>query len=245
MNLFDGLAYNYRGLKLAVKTPSLLFWGLIRFLIIMIITVVAAGFILANYQEILNMIWVQPESSWIAWLWHLVSWLLALLLIGISALVSFVISQLLFSVVIMDTMSRITEQKFSGRQKEPLQMPWFKYFFYLLKQEIPRAVIPVVIALILILFGWLTPLGPVIAVISSLAACIFLAWDNTDMIPARRLETFSSRFKFLLKNLGFHLGFGLWFLIPGLNIIFLSFAPVGATLFYMERIDGITASSQI
>lgn len=123
-------------------------------------------------------------------------------------------------------------------------MSWLDYFLNLLRQEIPRTVIPVLIALVLLILGWLTPLAPVVTVISSLAAATFLAWDNTDLIPARRLEPFGERFKFLLKNLGFHLGFGLWFLIPGLNIIFLSFAPVGATLFYVERIDGVTTQAQ-
>jgi CysZ protein len=93
------------------------------------------------------------------------------------------------------------------------------------------------IALVLMVLGWSTPLSPVTTIVSALAAEIFLAWDNTDLIPARRLEPFGGRFKFLVKNLGFHLGFGLWFLIPVLNIVFLSFAPVGATLYYIERID--------
>jgi len=243
MNLFDGLTYNYRGLKLGLKTPSLLFWGLIRFVVIVTITVAAAGLVLAYYHEILNLIWTQPESSWIGWLWHLVSWLVALLLVGISSVVAFIVSQLLFSVVIMDVMSRITEQRVTGSEKEARQMPWLEYFLNLLRQEIPRAVIPVLIFLVLIILGWLTPLAPVVTIISSLAAGIFLAWDNTDLIPARRLEPFGDRFKFLLKNLGFHLGFGLWFLIPGLNILFLSFAPVGATLFHIERVDGVTSQA--
>jgi CysZ protein len=51
------------------------------------------------------------------------------------------------------------------------------------------------------------------------------------------MEPFRERFKFLLRYLLFHLGFGLWFLIPVLNILFLSFAPVGATLFYLEQVD--------
>jgi CysZ protein len=38
----------------------------------------------------------------------------------------------------------------------------------------------------------------------------------------------------LLKTLPFHLGFGLLFLVPVLNILLLSFAPVGATLYYLE-----------
>ncbi len=240
MNLISGITYNYRGLKLGLKTPMLLFLGVVRFLVIVILTVVSAALILEYHNEIMSLLWGKPESNWVVWMWYVVSWLLVLLLMGISAVVSFLIAQILFSVMIMDAMSRITEQRVSGREKEAKDMSWFKYFFYLLKQEIPRAVIPVMITLILMVLGWFTPLSPVTTIISALAAGIFLAWDNTDLIPARRQESFGDRFKFLVKNLGFHLGFGLWFLVPVLNILFLSFAPVGATLFYVEQIDAGT-----
>ena len=238
MNFFSGIAYNFRGLKLSLKTPGLLVLGLVRLAIVVVITLITAALILEYHQEILNLIWHRPDSPWMVWLWRLVSWIVALLLVGISAVVSFLISQLLFSVFIMDAMSRITEQRISGGEKEFRHLPWFKYFFHLLRQEIPRAVIPVLILLLLMIAGWFTPFSPVLTVVSSLATGIFLAWDNTDLVPARRLEPFGSRFKFLLRNFGFHLGFGVWFLIPGLNVVFLSFAPVGATLFYVERIDG-------
>jgi CysZ protein len=240
MNLISGIAYNYRGLKLGLKTPVLLFWGLVRFLVIVILTVVSASLILKYHNEILSLLWGKPESNWIVWMWYVVSWLLTLMLMGLSAVISFLVAQVLFSVMIMDTMSRITEQRVAGREKEAKQMSWFKYFFYLLKQEIPRTVIPVMITLILMVLGWFTPLSPVTTIFSALIAGVFLAWDNTDLIPARRHESFGDRFKFLFKNLGFHLGFGLWFLIPVLNIVFLSFAPVGAALFYIERIDAET-----
>jgi len=240
MNLFSGIAYNFRGLKLGVKTPGLLVLGLVRVVIIVVITLVTAALILEYHQEILNLIWGRPESPWLVWLWRLVSWLVALLLVGLSTVLSFLISQFLFSVFIMDAMSRITEQRITGGEKASRHVPWFKYFFYLLRQEIPRAVIPVMILLLLMIVGWFTPLSPLLTVVSSLLTGIFLAWDNTDLVPARRLEPFGSRFKFLLRHFNFHLGFGLWFLIPGLNILFLSFAPVGATLFYVERIDDKT-----
>ena len=237
MNLISGITYNYRGLTLGLKTPVLLFLGFVRFLVIVLLTIVSASLILKYHNEILSLLWGKPESNWTVWLWYVVSWLLTFLLMGLSAVISFLIAQILFSVMIMDTMSRITEQRVTGREKEAKHMSWFKYFFFLLRQEIPRAVIPVIIIMILMVLGWLTPLSPVTTVISALAAGIFLAWDNTDLIPARRHESFRGRFKFLVKNLGFHLGFGLWFLIPVLNIVFLSFAPVGATLYHIERID--------
>ena len=88
--------------------------------------------------------------------------------------------------------------------------------------------------IVLMLMGWFTPLGPVFAMLSTLAAVTFLAWDNTDLVPARRYEPFGRRFRFLLRNLPFHLGFGLFFIIPVFNILSLSFAPVGGTLYYVE-----------
>ena len=156
---------------------------------------------------------------------------------GMSTVISFLIAQILFSVIVMDAMSRITEQQIIGQEIEDRHFAWFKHFIHLIRQEVPRTFIPVIIALMLMVTGWLTPLSPVMTVISALATGIFLAWDNTDLTPARRLESFRDRFKFLLHHFGFHLGFGLWFLIPVLNIVFLSFAPVGGTLFYVEKMD--------
>lgn len=234
MTIIDGITYNLRGLKLGIRTPKLLFWGFIRFAMVVIITIVSASFIISFQQEILNIIWSKPESIWVLWLWYVISWILSLALVAVAAVISYLLSQILFSVVIMDHMSRITELKIRGIVKEPKQLPLLKLFFFLIKQEIPRTIIPVLISILLML-GTLTPLGPILAILSCGIAAVFLAWDNTDLLPARQLVIFRARFKFLTKNLLFHLGFGLPFLIPGLNILFLAFAPVGATLYHLEK----------
>ena len=237
MKFFNGIACNLKGLKLGIRTPKLLALGLIRFAVVILFTVAFAFFILAYYQEILSLIWVRPESLWVLWLWHLLSWLLSLLLVGLSSLLAYIVAQIFFGVFIMDTMSRITEQIVTGGVKQPEKMPVLKLFIFLIKQEIPRAIIPILITFMIMALGWLTPLGPILAILASVVAVIFLAWDNTDLRPARQLESFKNRFKFLLKNLLFHIGFGLWFLIPVLNIIFISFAPVGGTLFHLDTED--------
>lgn len=237
MKLFQGVVYNTKGLMLGLKTPSLLLLGLTRFVMIFFLTLGAIGLVLAKYQEIANLVWTRPDNPWLVWLWHLVSWMLALLLSGLSSVVAFLIAQVLFSVLIMDYMSRITERKLTGSESAAPDMPWVTYFFYLIRQEIPRAALPVCISLVILVFGWFTPLSPILTVLSPLAAGVFLAWDNTDLVPARRMEPFRRRFRLLRKHLGFHLGFGVCFLIPALNILFLSFAPVGATLYYLEHID--------
>lgn len=235
MDLINGIKYNIRGLAMGLKTPRLLLLGLIRFLVVIIITIGAASLILVYHQEILNFMWSKPQSSWILWLWYLVSWLLTAVLVGFSAVLSYLVSQILFSVLIMDLMSRITEASVTGKVRAPADIPLWQQFLFLVKQEIPRTTIPVLITLLLILVGWLTPLGPVVTIVSSAIAVIFLACDNTDLIPARRLVPFGERFGVLRRRLLFHLGFGLLFLVPLLNILFLSFAPVGATLYVIDQ----------
>ena len=205
MNFFNGITYNFRGLWLGIKTPKLLFLGLIRFFVIIVITVLSAGLILAYHKDILNLIWVRPESHWVLWLWHVLSWFLSFILVGIAALLSFLISQILFSVIIMDYMSRVTELKIAGEVKEQEKISLLRLFFFLIRQEIPRTTLPVLLSLFLMLLGWVTPLGPLLAIITSGIAVTFLAWDNTDLVPARRLVPFRERFRILSKSIPFHL----------------------------------------
>ena len=235
MSFIKGVAYNFKGLKMGIGTPHLLLWGLLRFLIVISLTVAFAGLVLFYHGEILGVIWDKPESAWIVWLWHLLSWLLTLLLIAVSTIFAYLISQIFFSVLIMDHMSRLTEQIVTGKTTEGENTHFWSMFFHLIKQEIPRSLIPVALSLLIMMVGWFTPAGPFIAILSSAVAAVFLAWDNTDLIPARQMLPFKTRFKTVTGALPFHLGFGLPLLIPGLNILMLSFAPVGATLYYLDR----------
>jgi CysZ protein len=220
---------------LALKTPKLLMLGILRFLIVLFFTLVLSGLVLYWHDEILSLIWKMPDSGAWVFVWKAVSWLLSFFLAGVAMILSYLIAQMLFCVSIMDTMSRITEKIISGKEVPIEQGSRLGFFIYLVKQEIPRAVIPVLISLVIMVLGLMTPVSPVIIVLSSVAASVFLAWDNTDLVPARRMEPFHIRIGFLRQHLMFHIGFGLLFLVPGLNILFLSFAPVGATLYYIEK----------
>ena len=235
MGFFSGIKYNINGVSLALKTPSLLMLGLLRFFVVLFLTLFLSGLIFYWHDEILAMIWKAPQGGWLIYVWNVAAWLLSLFLASIAMVLSYLIAQLFFGVFIMDYMSRITERIVLGQEVPFDQGSWVQFFFYLIRQEIPRAILPVLITLVIMLAGLFTPLSPFILVLSSVAASVFLAWDNTDLIPARRMIPFGERINFLKKNLLFHLGFGLLFLIPWLNILFLSFAPVGATLYFLDQ----------
>lgn len=237
MDILTGIQYNIRGLWFSLKSGKLLFWGLTRLVVVIVITIILASLIFVYHQEILELMWTKPESPWIVWLWHVLSWLVSLFLLGFAAVLSYLISQIIFSVIIMDHMSRITEFKVTGNVKEPEKISVLKQFAFLIKQEIPRGIVPVLLSVVLMILGWFVLLGPIMVFLSSGIAIIFLAWDNTDLVPARRLVPFKKRFQLLKRTVLFHLGFGLPFLIPGFNILFLSFSPVGATLYFLEKQD--------
>ena len=235
MNFFSGIRYNLKGLKMGVKTPGLLMLGMARFAAILILTVFSTGLLLVYHEPIINAFWAKPESLWIVWLWYIAAWLLTLVLAVLAALLSYLLSQILFSVVIMDYMSLMTERIATGREQTLSRVSLPRRFWFLIRQEIPRTVLPVLLMLIMLIVGGLTPLAPVLTFLSAGVSVVFLAWDNTDLIPARRMVPFNRRFAQLLKSLGFHMGFGILFLVPGLNILLLSFAPVGATLYQLDK----------
>jgi CysZ protein len=235
MQIVSGIKYNLAGLKMGLKTPSLLFLGLLRFFVVILVAIGLGAIILIYHTDIISAIWSKPESLWVVWIWYILSWLISLILIILSSVLSYLLSQCLFSIVIMDRMSRITERIRIGHVTEPNNLSFFEQLIFLIRQEIPRAIIPVILLLVLSVIGWFTPLGPFITIFTAIIAATFLAWDNTDLVLARRCEKYRNRFGFFIKNFSFHIGFGLLFLVPVINILCLSFAPVGATLYYLDK----------
>jgi hypothetical protein len=63
-------------LWLGVRTPRLLLLGFLRFAVVAMLTVVVSSLILAKHGDILALLWQQPQSPWIVWIWYLASWLL-------------------------------------------------------------------------------------------------------------------------------------------------------------------------
>jgi CysZ protein len=237
MDLIQGLLYNIRGLWFGLQHFKLLFLGFSRFTFALLIAILMVALVLTYDQALTEFVWSKPESRWILWLWYLFSWFVSLFLVALSALLAYLVAQVLFSVLIMDLMSRITEREVTGSVREPGGAPLWKQLLYLLKQEIPRSIVPLLVSFLILILGSLVALGPIVLIVSSGIAIIFLSWDHTDLVPARQMIPFRERFGFLRKTLLFHIGFGLPFLVPGLNLLFLSFAPVGGTLYYIDKQD--------
>ncbi len=233
-DLVLGLRFAIQGVAMAVKNPKLLGLGLVRLVLTAAIAILGIGLALTYHHQVMALVWPRPDSAWIIWLWYLASWVLALLGAALASVLGYLLAQILFSIFIMDLMSRITEQ-YAGRAAVESRLSFWGYFRHLVIQEIPRTILPVVISLLIMAAGWLTFLAPVVTVVMPLTAGAFLAWENTDLVPARRMLPFAYRWSFFRRHFWSHVGFGLLFLVPLANIVFLSFAPVGGTLLYLEH----------
>jgi uncharacterized protein involved in cysteine biosynthesis len=72
---------------------------------------------------------------------------------------------------------------------------------------------------------------------SRLVAVVALMMALAGLIVYHHTTILNLLWTLLIHNIPFHLGFGILFLIPFLNMVFLSFAPVGATLYYLDNQD--------
>jgi CysZ protein len=162
MGFFDGITTNLSGLRWAAKSPKLVALGLTRFFAMLLLAVICVILVIAYRQEAMSLLWIKPQSAWLVFIWQALSWIVSLFLLGLSAILSYLIAQILFSVVIMDIMSRVTEKLATGEVASAYQGSTWRQFIHLVTQEAPRALFPVLIVLLLTFLGLLTPLGPLL-----------------------------------------------------------------------------------
>ncbi len=63
MSLFKGIEYNIKGLVMGIKNPQLLFLGILRFVIVIILAGFLSGAVFYFHAQLLNFIWEMPESG--------------------------------------------------------------------------------------------------------------------------------------------------------------------------------------
>ncbi len=235
MGIWYGFRCHWDAMALLKKERSLLLWGLSRFLLILGLTVVFTWLAVSYNHEIFGLIWQRPETGWARHLWTLLLWLFTLKLIILGTILAYIVSQGVFGALIADHMSQLT-QRALGFETRPSSMGGLKHMVFIVKQEIPRVFVPVLPSVSVMILGWMIPFGFVPVILSGLVTSAFLAWDYTDLVPARELWTFSQRWAFFKKNLLGHIVLGLPFLIPFLNIFLLSLGPVSGTIFFLRTI---------
>ena len=104
--------------------------------------------------------------------------------------------------------------------------------------QMPRLMMgEVVKALIITLIPIGLMLVPGVNLFAGLIAAFLLGWDFYDYPLARRGWSFSKRWRFVLSEFWTVVGFGIWLIIPVVQILFVPMAVAGGTILNIEALQ--------
>lgn len=164
----------------------------------------------------------KPQSWWGIGLFFIVK---ALLYIAVICLgfVGFVLLVSIVSAPIYEMVSSAVEKSITGKTSEISLWASVK----LVGEELKKVLFILFISLGILFIPFLNVLTPVVT-----AFCV--GWDAYDYSLARRGWSFRQRWQFVLKNMPSVLGIGVWLIIPGVQMVFMPLAVVGATMLAVE-----------
>ena len=206
--------------------------------LLMVPSILAFGLLIGLWGEILDLsqwfvgiaYWDKPQAwYWLALWW--VGWaLLSFVPIAVSVLGIYLLMKILASPLI-EWVSIAIEKDITGLEPPHLTL---RQQITVIWGELQKAVVILVVPILLLLI-------PGFNVISLPAAAFLIGWDFFDYPLARRGWSFRERWRFVAGELWSVLGFGLWFIIPFLNILLAPFAIAGGTMLGVECISRRTS----
>jgi len=217
------------GLNLMLKTKSLraVLWRMLGLLTVLMIALVVSVFALADYVAHL---WL-PEGD--AWYWILLSWLvwgLAIILAGLSGVLSFT---LLGSAAIapwLDVLA-VRAENLQGHTGKQSTSAWWKQCLVSLSNSVRPLLGLLLWGCAALAVFWIPVIGQLLGtVIWTYAGIRFLCFELMDTTASRLNMNFSARKTLIKERRIFWMGFGglamLMMLIPLLNLLVIPAAVV-------------------
>jgi CysZ protein len=174
------------------------------------------------------LVWLKPmESSqwWLAWIYYVSKMLLSLTLVVVSGLVALLLSNIL-SVPIYEFVSVAVERQLTGRVVEVSLLEALK----LIPEEIKKVLFILSVTLVVLFI-------PFLNIFSTFIAAFLVAWDFFDYPMARRGYSFRRRLYIASKNVFLLTAFGLWLVIPIVNVFLFPFAIAGGTILNLQSLQ--------
>lgn len=231
----EGCKFHIKGVRFGFQHLSFLALSALPFVIALCLYIFAFYLFTLYADDLLRMLWHlgNSESSryvgWLYWAYmHLMKVFLYLIVLVVMFYTFIVISNILASPVYDYLVTRYHRTYYPDAYAVQTTSPK-KGMLTVIKEEVKKAVLMLVIPLLLLLI-------PVIgALLGFLVAAIFIAWDYVDFSMARDCPLLKDRIKGLWRHKAFFLGFGCPLLIPFLGLVILPFAILGATRLYFDR----------
>lgn len=164
------------------------------------------------------------------WWWHVLYQVSKVLLYGGLVVLTFLGALLLMNIVaspIYEVISMAVERDVTGIEPPALSL---KATLRVIFGEATKVFFIFVLSIILLLI-------PGFNVICTLFAAFLVGWDFYDYPLARRGWSFGRRLRFVFSEFWSVLGFGLWLVIPFVQVILLPLAVAGGTLLNLEALQ--------
>ena len=179
------------------------------------------------------------NTWWAATLAWIIGILMILVLFIFQILISVYLANLL-SGVFGEQLSLYTEQHLTGSAAPSPEGNLLKIFVRSVVEELKGIAFFAAGFCVILLFSFLPLIGPIIiAILSPIWSALSLAFDFTAPTSERRGMHFREKRRLLFDNWLSALGFGLGVLpmslIPILNFLFIPFAIVGGTRWYLQH----------
>lgn len=175
--------------------------------------------------------WDKP----VAWYWQAFWWLgwalMSMAPIALCVLAAYLLMKVVAS-PIFEIVSAAIEKDVTGLDQPSLTL---RQHLTVMLGELQKALVILTLPILLLLI-------PGFNVISIPVAAFLIGWDFFDYPLARRGWSFGERWRFVAGELWSVTGFGLWLVIPFVNIVFAPFAIAGGTLLGVESIRRRTSS---
>ena len=228
-NFLKGWRSFFKGLRWLRQHPFYLMVLMIPMALGIALLTFGAGVFLNHQEEVLNwVLFVKPENWFGSALYYMAKGLFYVVLIVIG----FVFYSLLVNVVsapVYDYVSAAVEKDILKTVPTELKL---RESLQLIGEELKKV-------LFIMLFSLIFLLTPGLNIISPLMTAFFVGWEFIDFSLARRGWRFRKRLKFVFANFFSVVGFGLWFLIPGIQFIIMPLAVVAGTMLAVERMESV------
>lgn len=231
LKIFDGLYRGFKGFPAGVawlfSHKKYLMLLLLPFIIGFIAIIFGWRYFFANQEYIMDtaLFWFS-EPSWYLMPIYWICWgLIYLGILILSIVLAFLVVNVL-SAPIYEMISVAVEKDLSGGRVEEVS---FWKSLLLIKEEIKKVLFICIVSILLLFI-------PGINVISLFVSAFLIGWDFYDYPMARRGFVFQDRLGYVKKDFWAIMTFGLWLMIPFVQIVLIPLAVAGGTMLSLDTL---------
>lgn len=182
------------------------------------------GLYLKYHDVILSWIMFSKPQSFLPLILYYAAKSTLYIFLFVMSLVFYMLILNVLSSPLYDLVSSAVEKGLTGKDQDGTSL-WEA--FLLMKEELKKAFFIFFASVLLLLI-------PGVNIVSPLITAVFVGWEFYDFPLARRKWSFRKRLAFVLAHVWSVMGFGLWLLIPGGQMILMPLAVVGGTMLAIE-----------